>query len=155
MFFVSLGLSWSTMTHVLNGCNGSIGTPLVSCMVRAQAAKSYPPRRCLSTFHDKAGSVKCARQGPRKMKTPPSPHICSNIEGGGGGEGRGEGGGAGTLKKKKRPPPKKNGLKKNRLGRVTNRRFSFFIWRSEKPPFFGAQNKKLNTTESVGWTDSI
>ena len=35
------------------------------------------------------GTVKCARQGPRKMKTPPSPHICSNIEGGGGGEGGG------------------------------------------------------------------
>ena len=45
--------------------------------------------------------------GARKMKTPPSPHICSNIEGGG----VGEGGGADPKKKKKRPPPTKNGLK--------------------------------------------
>ena len=49
-----------------------------------------------------------ARQRPRKMRTPPSPHICSNIEGGWGG------GGGGTLKKKKKAPPSptKNGLKK-------------------------------------------
>ena len=35
------------------------------------------------------------------------------------------------------PPPKKK-----RLGRLTNRRLFFLFRRSEKPPFFGAQNQK-------------
>ena len=59
---------------------------------RARFIKIYL-RVCLTSYYLLTTylktTVKCARQGPRKMKTPPLPHTYSNIEGGGGGEGGG------------------------------------------------------------------
>ena len=112
---------------------------------------------CLRVFA--RGIVKCARQGPRKMKTPPSPHICSNIEGGGGGGGGGGGRGVGDpTKKKNQPHSTKNGLKKNPAW-AGDQSAAFFlsalrktaIFRRPKPKigFFGGRRRSKGLVVGV------
>ena len=76
--------------------------------------------------------MKSARQGPRKMKTPPSPHICSNIEGGAGGE---------PLKKKIAPPNEKRPKKYISAWAGDQSAFFFFFRRSKNRRFSAPKTK--------------